>query len=67
MPVTINNEFQGRGNQLAKKHSGGKKSSGPKTVQFTQHKRSKPGDHCHGSGKPGPKTVPVNKHKRSKP
>lgn len=56
-----------RRDPMAKKHCGGKKSSGPKTVQVTPHKRSRPGDRCHGPGKPGPKSVQVDKHKRSKP
>lgn len=52
---------------MSKKHCGGPKKSGPKTVPVKPHKRSTPGDHCHGPGKPGPKTVTVTPHKRSKP
>ena len=35
---------------MAKKHCGGKRSRGPKTVSVQPHQRSKPGKHCFGSG-----------------
>ena len=52
---------------MAKKHYGGPKRSGPKSVPVKRYKRSTPGKTCHGPGKPGPKTVTVKPHKRSKP
>ena len=35
---------------MARKHCGGKKSPGPKTVPVQPYRRPKPGDTCYGPG-----------------